>query len=516
MADLEQFSDVFDENEETVSDRVFGDADATIDKRPGEMFHDITVPVIQEMARLWDAVNSVAAVTFIPWSNGIYLDYKGTFEIGVPRKKATASGGEITFVGTLGAEVPANTRVQTIAYNATDPIYEFRTTINEQIGMGMPDDPSYAPTVVDGKASTGPSEPVQYSYSWVGRGGETECSNASASFAPTQSVEIQNITVGPYGTTARNIYRKKDSEAEFFLVHTIDNNFDTTWEDDDPNPTDPNALPEAVGVNTTDRVTVPAESLQTGPQVNVGAQSVVSMPEPPADVSDAFNEAPFKGAVADEDDDTYRDRLIKAVSLWQGQGNVDDYRRWAAMNEKVDDALVLVPGDAYTDENGTDVTIGPSCVHLILLGPDNTSVTQVEVDEVQERLDPNSEGKGYGYAPIGAIVSVEAAREIAFTIEFDVYFEPGYSLDGESETSPSRFALSSSVDNYFRNLPAGGDVIWAEVLASLVMVTGVANVKNLVLRHDGKDTADDVEIDPSEVPILEAGGAVATDETDRS
>ena len=515
MADLEQFSNVFDENEETISDRVFGDADATIDKRPGEMFHDITIPVVQEMARLWDAVNSVAAVTFIPWSNGIYLDYKGTFEIGVPRKKATASGGEITFVGDIAAQIPANTRVQTIAYNATDPIYEFRTTVNEIIGMSLPQEPEYTPTAVDGIASTGPVGDVEYKYSWVGRGGETECSPPSALFTSTKAVEIQNITVGPYGTTARNIYRKKDGETDFALVHTIDNNSDTAWEDDDPNPTDPNAPLEAVGLNTTDRVTVPAESLQTGLQTNVGAESVTSMPEPPSGVDNAFNEAPFKGAVADEDDDAYRERLIKAVSLWQGQGNVDDYRRWAAMNEKVDDALVLVPGDTYKDEFGDPVIVGPSCVHLILLGPDNTSVTQVEVDEVQERIDPNSEGKGYGYAPIGAIVSVEAAKEVVFTVEFDVYFEPGYSLDGENETSPSRFALNSSVDQYFRNLPAGGDVIWAEVLASLVMVTGVANVKNLVLRYDGTDTADDVEIDPSEVPVLEAGGVVATDQTVR-
>ncbi|MEK9984066.1 MAG: baseplate J/gp47 family protein, partial [Opitutae bacterium] len=140
MADFDQFSDVFDENEDSISRRVFADADEDIDRRPGEMFHDITIPVVQEMARLWSAVNTVAAVTFIPWSSGVYLDYKGSYEIGLDRREGTASDGELTFVGDLATDIPANTIVRTLAYNAGDPVYEFRTTVNEKIGMELPAD----------------------------------------------------------------------------------------------------------------------------------------------------------------------------------------------------------------------------------------------------------------------------------------------------------------------------------------------------------------------------------------
>ena len=518
MADLDQFSDVFNENEDSISMRVFADADDTIHQRPGEMFHDITIPIVQEMARLWAAVNTVAAITFIPWSSGVYLDYKGSYEIGLDRRDATASSGEVTFVGDLSEVIPANTRVRTLSYNAGDSVYEFRTTVNDQIGMSIKFDDAHAPTAVDGAASTAPGggAAVQYKYSWVGRGGETECCKPSASFVPTKAVEIQNITIGPYGTTARNVYRKVDGETEFTLVHTIDNNTDTAWEDDGA-VSDP-STPEQI-INTTDRVSIPAEALQVGTQTNVAAETVVSLVQPINGVNNVFNESSFTGAVNAEDDDDYRDRLLKAISLWQGQGNVDDYWRWAAMNEKVEDALVLVPGDSYKDETGTDVLLGPSCVHLILLGPDNTAVSQTEVDEVQERIDPNSEGKGYGFAPIGAIVTVGTAREIAFVVQFDVYFEAGYSLDGADETSPVRISLDAAVNDYFRALPAGGDVIWAEVLAALVTVPGVANIKNLEFRYnDGNNditTQTDVEIDANEVPVLEAGGVVADDKTAR-
>lgn len=521
MADFDQFSDVFDENEDSISRRVFADADEDIDQRPGEMFHDITIPVVQEMARLWSAVNTVAAVTFIPWSTGVYLDYKGSYEIGLDRREATASNGELTFVGDLSTDIPSSTIVRTLAYNAGDSIYDFRTTVNEKIGMELPADtePSRAhkPNVANGGTSTGPSAPVEYKYSWVGRGGESMCSVASDSFTPTvdASVLVSNIRTGPYGTTARNIYRKADAETEFTLVHTIDNNSDTTWNDDgaisDPNVVEPL-------VNTTDRVSVAAESMQTGVLTNVGAESVISMAEPIQGVYNVLNESSFKGAQDAEDDDAYRERLVKAASMWQGQGNVDDYRRWSAMNENVDDALVLVPGDSYKDEAGVDQVVPSSNVRVILLGPDNTSVAPVDVEEVQERLDPGSEGKGYGYAPIGAIVTAVAVKEIVFEVRFDVYFDPGYSLDGDGETSPSRLLLEEAINGYFRSLPAGGDVIWAEVLASLVTVPGVVNVKSLELVCDGNTTSAgvDVEIDPTEVPVLAAGGVVADDKTVRT
>lgn len=521
MADFDQFSDVFDENEDSISRRVFADADEDIDRRPGEMFHDITIPVVQEMARLWSAVNTVAAVTFIPWSSGVYLDYKGSYEIGLDRREGSASNGELTFVGDLATDIPANTIVRTLAYNAGDPVYEFRTTVNEKVGMELPADtePSGAhkPNAANGGTSTGPSAPVEYKYSWVGRGGESMCSVASDSFTPTvdASVLVSNIRTGPYGTTARNIYRKADGETDFTLVHTIDNNSDTTWNDDgaisDPDVVEPL-------INTTDRAFVPAESMVTGVPTNVGAESVISMAQPIQGIYNVFNESPFKGAQDTEDDDAYRERLVKAASMWQGQGNIDDYRRWSAMNENVEDALVLVPGDSYKDDAGVDQVVDSSNVRVILLGPDNTSVAPSVVEEVQERLDPGSEGKGYGYAPIGAIVTVSAVKEVVFEVHFDVYFNPGYSLDGDGETSPSRSLLDESINGYFRGLPAGGDVIWAEVLAALVTVPGVINVKDLELTYNSMTTGAglDVEIDATEVPVLAAGGVAPDDKTART
>lgn len=530
MADLESFSDVFDEDEESISARVFGDADPTIDKRPGEIFHDITMPVVMEMAKLWQAVNEVAAVTFIPWTDGIYLDYKGTFEIGLTRQAATSSDGEVVFVGDIGTEIPVGVVVATVVYNELDPVYEFQTVTNMTIGMEIdPRDSTKAPNVVaDPGVSTGPvSSNVRYAYTWVGRGpvdeddnqlGETNLSPQSVSLDNTAGtgIDINNILVGPSGTVARNVYRSVD-DGDFELVGIIENNTETSFKDtyvtspiSDSNG-DPILAPSD---NTTDRVSVPVESVMVGDVTNVGAGTVVILKTTLSGVNNVYNPGPMTGGQNAEDDDDYRERLVRAVQLWQGQGNKDDYRRWAALHSEVDDAVILTPQDKY---NNNTETVPPANVRVVLLGPDNTSVSDTAVEEVQEMMDPeigtNREGTGSGFAPVGAIVTVVAAEEVEFTVRFDVVFENGYTLDGANETSPTLLELTQAIEGYFRSLPAGGDVIWAEVLAVLVTVPGVANIKSLKFDVNGVEETDDVIIDPISVPVLSSVGLVANDVT---
>ena len=135
MADILDFQSIYEEDVNSIKARVEAEADADIDKRPGEIFHDLTSPVVFEIERLWDSINYYAALTFLPWSDGTYLDYKGVYEIGLARLTATNATGVVTFIGERGTFIGNGTVVSNTPVLADDPLYQFSTLIDEEVGM---------------------------------------------------------------------------------------------------------------------------------------------------------------------------------------------------------------------------------------------------------------------------------------------------------------------------------------------------------------------------------------------
>lgn len=560
MADILDFSDIFAETTESVRTRVEQDADADIDKRPGEIFYDLTTPIIFEMARMWDAINTMAATTFLPWSYGVYLDYKGLYEIGLPREEATQATGEVTFIGDKDVPIPAQTIVSTSARVITDSIYQYETLVDDQIGMNAA---TTAPTVTLSASSSSLDGLVSYKVSFVGRGGETEASPASTAVdADLKIVNLSNIPLGPSGTTARRIWRQMAGTGPFELIATLNNNTATTYSDsaasspttvrnlasvsqtqnivtfttsaahgfsiDDPVEiaiTTPSALGydgdyiivgvpssttftialltnatlastpittgtatrtiEAPTANTTDRVTIPVRSITFGSSTNQGIGAIDTLIDAIAGVISVTNETQVTGGQSTESDDDYRDRLIASVSSISGQGNISDYENWAVGVEGVDAAKVI------------PIWNGANTVKVVLVGPDNNTVSAAVVAEVQDLIDPNS-GDGSGLAPIGAVVTVQSVSGVNVTVNATIVHEDGYSLDGTNGTSPTRDAIETAIEDYLRALPAGGDVIWAEVLARIVTVLGVADVTGFTLNGGTSNVA----ISDTQVPVL--------------
>ena len=523
MADISDFQPVYNETEDTISTRVFNDADEDIDKRPGEIFHDLVMPVVQEMAKLWDSVNEIAGVTFLPWSYDVYLDYKGAYEIGLLRRDPSYAYVDITFVGVRGDDgrmpvIPSDTLVETVPISDDDVAIGYTTTTTARVGLP---DPSTAPTVVStpssGMAAPGP---VHYMYTWVGRGGETFRSPIETiNLAPDEAAILSDMEVGLYGTEERKIYRSHTTEDidKFYLIGSVTNNNGDTYQDinndwtlvPDPDTSHP-------GINTTDRVTIQARATEPGEEGNVGAGTVTKLPTKIQNVVSAYNEFPAAGGGDTESDDDYRDRLIEAVSMWQGQGNKDDYRRWAAMDERVEDAVVLNAQEIQ------DMGIWPdpaSRVHVVLIGPENSVVSGETVRDVQVKIAPDGydedtgsliddpPGTGTGYAPLGARVTVRSASGISVVVHADnVTFEQGWTLGGVDETGEAYSGIVNNLDDYFKSLPGDGDVMWSEVLAAIVTAPGVANVpfSDMYMSVDGTDLSpgDDVPVSAIELAIL--------------
>ena len=523
MADISDFQPVYDENEDSISTRVFNDADEDIDKRPGEIFHDLVMPVVQEMAKLWDSVNEIAGVTFLPWSYGPYLDYKGAYEIGLLRRDPSNAYVDITFVGVRDDQgrmpaIPSDTLVTTLPLSDDDVAIDYTTTFTARAGLP---DPTTAPSVSpDSKTGMNPPDPVHYMYTWVGRGGETFRSPIeTVTLGPDEAAVLSDMEVGLFGTEKRNIYRSHTGTniEDFYLIGSVTNNSGDTYVDvnndwsltPDPDTSHP-------GVNTTDRVTIEAIAALPGEDGNVNAGTLTKLPTKIQNVVSVYNECPVCGGWDAEGDDDCRGRLLAAASLWQGQGNKDDYKRWAEFDERVGDVVVLNAQEIQ------DTGIWPdpaSRVHVVLIGPDNSVVSEETVRDVQIRVAPDGydegtgsliddpPGTGIGYAPLGARVTVRAASGISIVVRAEnVTFEQGWTLGGEDETGEAYSGIIDNLTSYFASLPGDGDVMWSEVLAAIVTAPGVANVpfNEMYMSADGIDLnpGDDVPVSAIELAIL--------------
>ena len=482
MASILDFANIFEEDEDSIRARVEADADADIDKRAGELFYDITTPVILEIERLWDSFNYFAALTFLPWSNGVYLDYKGLYEIGLERNTATNSSGVVTFIGDLETPIPSGTITSNSPQVASDPVVQFETTEDEQIGMLAP---TTAVTAVAGGAGAITSgtglalEPISYQITFVGRGGETDPGPESSPDLSVSSkeIELSGIPVGPSGTTARKIYRRDDVDAEWYYLATISDNATTVYTDNEP------AHAATIGdiaptANTTDRVDINCTSVDTGLASNVGVEEIDQLVDSIDGVESVINADIFSGGSDDESDADYQSRLVQAISADSGQGNKADYIRWSTEVDGVDAAAVI------------PLWNGDNTVKVVLVGPGNSTVSTTIVDEVQALLDPDEDGSGQGYAPIGAVVTAASVSQVSLTISATITHESDeYTLDGTNNTSATRTPIVEAIQVYLANLDPGGDVIWAEVLAVMVQVEGVADVQNLLINAAASNIA---------------------------
>lgn len=481
MADIE-FKPLFSEDESTIRARIESFADADIDFRPGEIFYDITTPIILEIERLWQVVNTTAATTFLPWSFGEYLDYKGQFEIGLARFAAESSEGTVTFIGDVASVIPSGTSVSTVAQRVDDPVYQFQTTIDEQVGMSPPVDPVTTTDAVGTGSITGT---ISYKVTFEGRGGETEAGPASTPLTVTaKNIQLTGLPTGPSGTTARKIYRSDDTGEDFIYLASISNNTATTYLDNTAGPLTSTDI--APLVNSTDRVDIPCQSLEVGAATNVGPNAISQLVDTVAGVNAVTNEAAFTGGADEENDDAYRDRLIAAVGRATGQGNITDYINWATSVEGVERASVI---PQWNDAN---------TVKVVLVGPNNSVVPTAVVEEVQALLDPDENGNGGGLAPIGAVVTVESVAALVVNVAATLVLHTGYSLDGDNGTTPVRAALATSVADYLSSLSAGDALIRNEVLAAIITTNGVSDVSALTL--NGVST--NISISSVEVPQL--------------
>lgn len=117
----------------------------------------------------------------------------------------------------------------------------------------------------------------------------------------------------------------------------------------------------------------------------------------------------------EEDTEAFRERYIRALKSKAYGGNGADYK------EKVLTIAGTGGSKIYRCWNGGGT------VKVVIINNEYNKPSQELVKEVQNVFDPTpNKGKGYGLAPIGHTVTVEAAQEVVINYEIPVVMTAGH------------------------------------------------------------------------------------------
>lgn len=143
----QQFAPLFpDQTEDTILTRMVGwanegldpvaDSDAWVDTREGSHWATAIVPMVRELARLYDlAGTDVPMSGMVLWSWGTYLDDLAAVW-DVYRLAATPAVGSVTFSGPVGETIDVGVTVSAAPSTPDDPAPLFRVTTAGTIGGG--------------------------------------------------------------------------------------------------------------------------------------------------------------------------------------------------------------------------------------------------------------------------------------------------------------------------------------------------------------------------------------------
>ena len=205
-------------------------------------------------------------------------------------------------------------------------------------------------------------------------------------------------------------------------------------------------------------VDVPAEAVEVGEKYNVPANSILIFETPVMGIEHVTNPEPFTGGADPESDDEYRAR----IPLY-----LESLKR--ATKTALESACLSVEGvTSVTVEDGET----PGTVVITVAGPSG-AVDQTVLDAVLQVLGD--------YKGAGIHVTLQTVTNVPTDVSFDLYVEPDY--DPETVLSNAKQA----VVDYLNNLDIGAPAQIAEIIAVVMSVEGVDNVKNVLIDGTSND-----------------------------
>lgn len=208
--------------------------------------------------------------------------------------------------------------------------------------------------------------------------------------------------------------------------------------------------------------TILIQALKEGLEGNVPAESIVAIPVTIQGIINVTNSAALAGGYEKETKESLIERYLEDLRQPISSGNKYHYKKWAKECTGVGDAKVK---PLYNGDNTVKVVIVD----------DNNEPADVElVNSVQNYIDPNSNGKGEGQAPIGAYCKVESAAAKNLEIEVDITLKSGTHLLEVEEN------IKKSIVSYLKSVIYKDPYIsYAKIGACILDADGVLDYTNL-------------------------------------
>lgn len=194
----------------------------------------------------------------------------------------------------------------------------------------------------------------------------------------------------------------------------------------------------------------------------------------------------------DETVEELRERYLASLTSQAYGGNIADYK------EKT---MMINGGGGIGAVGGVKVTPvwnGGGTVKLTII--DNTFNVPSEelIEKVKITADPYpNEGLGYGFAPIGHIVTVEGVQGVTINIETEITYADGWSWEAAGSI------ITKAVDDYFKELSS----IWesndnlivriSQIESRILDCTGVIDISSTTLNG----STSNLYLTANEIPV---------------
>lgn len=241
---------------------------------------------------------------------------------------------------------------------------------------------------------------------------------------------------------------------------------------------------DAAIVDSSGYVMVSASAVEGGSRGNVPSGAISLMVTPIVGITSVTNTAPMTNGADVEKDDSLLNRYYAKVRSPGTSGNKADYLNWALDVAGVGAAQVL------------PLWQGPGTVKVVIIGTDNRSASASIVAAVQQYIYPAP--PLVGKAPIGAVVTVEAASEVAIGIQAVI------TLNGSRTLTQVKNDFVAAVRAYLSELAFSSDpaVRYVRIGSLLLDTPGVQDYENLQINGGSAN----VTINDGQVAVI---GAVA-------
>lgn len=219
-------------------------------------------------------------------------------------------------------------------------------------------------------------------------------------------------------------------------------------------------------------VDIPVAAVIPGAGYNVTHGVVILQKQINKNIFSVTNQSPIRGGTDEEDDDTYRERILEKLRSAELSfvGCDADYVRWAKEVPGVGSAIVEPEWK------------GPGTVKVVVADPDGSAVGEDVIKAVEDYIISLSD-RSKRLCPIGADVTISTTTEMRIKYSAVVEIEQGYTIESV------KTAFAKKLSEYYRTAKEKGEVRYTAVVAHLSYTEGVADFRDFNL-NDGTSNMD--------------------------